>query len=375
MPPRSTGARLTAGPGCSCATRCRRRWRAWQLGGEHLHLHGSPTSVASPTWRRARSALPRAREAGYHVFLAHGTLVHDGASGALDDRSLPLPRAALGAAGYDYVALGHVHRRSEQRLGTSLAVYPGCVGGKGFDDPGSDAWTLVDALPQRTKVERGPRGSGAARPAPRRERTATTRPPCWRRSPALVARRWATSCASGSPAPSPPCSTPPSWPPEPSATPPSCASRTTPTPSRTPCSTPGARARPCAASSSAGCSGASRRPTPPPSAGAWCTRCARARRARRWPVSAGGSAAASRLGHGVPSSTSVCAAGLRRAPGSACLEFPDGLAVWSAPTSAARRRPCWAWWPRSGGRRTEAIPACPDGAATDPGRGARTAAS
>jgi DNA repair protein SbcD/Mre11 len=125
------------------------------LGGEHLHVHGLAYVGGVTDVANALAALPERSEAGYHVFVAHGTLVHDGASGA-DDRSLPLPRAALGAAGYDYVALGHVHRRSEQRVGGCLAVYPGCVGGKGFDDPGSDVWTLVELSRSGTKVEQRP---------------------------------------------------------------------------------------------------------------------------------------------------------------------------------------------------------------------------
>lgn len=124
-----------------------------EIGGELLHLHALAYVGGVTDVRDALSRLPPRDEPGRHVFLAHGTLTH-GVSEALDERSLPLPRAALAAAGYDYVALGHVHRPSEQRLGTSLALYPGCVGGKGFDDPGADAWTLVRLTSRGAHVER-----------------------------------------------------------------------------------------------------------------------------------------------------------------------------------------------------------------------------
>ncbi len=129
-----------------------------EFGGDTLHLHGlayvgGVTDVPNALESLPVSGRPSRRESESSIFLAHGTLVH-GAGGAREERSLPLPRAALAAAGYDYLALGHVHRPSEQRLGHSLAVYPGCVGGKGFDDPGSDAWTLVEVARGRAHVVR-----------------------------------------------------------------------------------------------------------------------------------------------------------------------------------------------------------------------------
>ncbi len=68
---------------------------------------------------------------GVHLAVFHGSLDWDAG-----DRSLPLMSAALAAAGYDYVALGHIHRPGEKKVGPGLAVYPGMVEGKGFSDPG-----------------------------------------------------------------------------------------------------------------------------------------------------------------------------------------------------------------------------------------------
>ena len=113
------------------------------LADATVHVHGLAYVGGVTDVANALASLPARSQEGAHVFMAHGTLVH-GLGSAHEERSLPLPRAALAAAGYDYVALGHVHQGSAQHLGGSLAVYPGCVGGKGFDDPGSAAWTLVE---------------------------------------------------------------------------------------------------------------------------------------------------------------------------------------------------------------------------------------
>jgi DNA repair exonuclease SbcCD nuclease subunit len=109
---------------------------------------GGVTPAATPLDR-----FPRSGEPGVHVAVLHGTLVRPGAQGAFaGERSLPLDRVALAAAGFDYVALGHLH--VPQRIDGSRGplVYPGCVGGKGFDDLGSRAWTLVDLEPGVARV-------------------------------------------------------------------------------------------------------------------------------------------------------------------------------------------------------------------------------
>lgn len=132
------------------------------LDGETIHLHGVAYLGGVTDVRNVLAALPDTSAPGRHLFLAHGTLVHAVAD-VVDERSLPLPRAALAAAGYAYVALGHVHAPSEQRLGGALTVYPGCVGGKGFDDPGADAWTLVDLGAHGVRVRRHPHAAPALR--------------------------------------------------------------------------------------------------------------------------------------------------------------------------------------------------------------------
>ena len=146
-----------------------------EAAGTTLHVHGVAYVGGVTDVANVLRALPPRESEGRQLFLAHGTLRHgggdasaggasarraNGAAGSNDvmsnDRSLPLPRAALAVAGYDYLALGHLHRPSEERLGGGLAVYPGCVGGKGFDDPGARHWTLVTFTPGGPRVEQRP---------------------------------------------------------------------------------------------------------------------------------------------------------------------------------------------------------------------------
>lgn len=114
-------------------------------GGEDVHVAGlayvgGVTPAGAPLDRFPRTDAP-----GLHVAVLHGTLVRPGARGAFaEERSLPIDAVALAAAGFDYVALGHLHVPSVHPGARGPAVYPGCVGGKGFDDLGARRWTVVD---------------------------------------------------------------------------------------------------------------------------------------------------------------------------------------------------------------------------------------
>ena len=123
------------------------------LAGEPFQVHGLAYVGGVTDVAEAMNRLPPRDRDGRHLFLAHGTLTNTTAEGA-DERSMPLPPGVLADAGYDYLALGHLHTPSERRLGGSLAVYPGCVGGKGFDDPGSDAWSIVTFTQAGPRIER-----------------------------------------------------------------------------------------------------------------------------------------------------------------------------------------------------------------------------
>ncbi|HEY8424610.1 MAG TPA: DNA repair exonuclease [Limnochordales bacterium] len=113
--------------------------RTVTVGGVPVHVYGlAYTGGLTPT-REPLAQFPRVDEPGFHLAVLHGTL---GTWGG--ERSLPLDGAALGRAGYDYVALGHIHRHERHDLGGTPAVYCGAVECKGWDDPGVGQWTVVD---------------------------------------------------------------------------------------------------------------------------------------------------------------------------------------------------------------------------------------
>jgi len=125
-----------------------------QAKGGTVHLYSLAYTGGITQTRPAISQFPRLTDPGLHVAVFHGTL-----GNALGDRSLPLNPAALAQAGYHYVALGHIHKPGEIRMGRGLAVYPGSVEGKGFDDPGTGQFTVACVEPGGVTLERVPAGA------------------------------------------------------------------------------------------------------------------------------------------------------------------------------------------------------------------------
>lgn len=121
--------------------------------GETVHLYSLAYTGGITQTQPAISQFPRLDEPGIHLAAFHGTL-----GDSLGERSLPLDPAALGQAGYHYVALGHIHKPGEVRMGRGLAVYPGAVEGKGFDDPGTGQFTIAALEPGGVTLERVPAG-------------------------------------------------------------------------------------------------------------------------------------------------------------------------------------------------------------------------
>ncbi|OIQ08290.1 putative metallophosphoesterase YhaO [Moorella thermoacetica] len=122
-----------------------------KVKGDTCHLvamayTGGVTRVDGPL-----KAFPPAEGEGVNLAVFHGSLDWDGG-----ERSLPLDGEALAAAGYDYIALGHIHRGGQRRLGRGLAVYAGMVAGKGFADPGTGSWTIVTLGDGPARVEQVP---------------------------------------------------------------------------------------------------------------------------------------------------------------------------------------------------------------------------
>lgn len=119
--------------------------------GTTLHVYslaytGGLTRVSPPL-----TNFPREDEPGVHVAIFHGSL--DWEAG---ERSLPLSSAELARAGYDYVALGHIHQAIERDAGPGKAVYAGATEGKTFNDPGTGAFCFARLGQGSARVERIP---------------------------------------------------------------------------------------------------------------------------------------------------------------------------------------------------------------------------
>ena len=109
------------------------------LGETAYHFYslaytGGLTRVTEPL-----REFPSVSEAGVHLGVFHGSL--DWEAG---ERSLPLSSQGLAQAGYDYVALGHIHQYREKVVGKTLMLYPGAVEGKSFSDPGEGFFTVAE---------------------------------------------------------------------------------------------------------------------------------------------------------------------------------------------------------------------------------------
>lgn len=124
-----------------------------ELDGLPVHFYslaytGGLTRTTPPI-----DAFPRATDPGIHIGVFHGSLDWDAG-----DRSLPIRSEALAQAGYQYVALGHIHQHQMRRVQQTTIVYAGAVEGKGFFDPGVGHWTVaeIDPVARETKVHKIP---------------------------------------------------------------------------------------------------------------------------------------------------------------------------------------------------------------------------
>lgn len=106
--------------------------------GEKVHLYSMAYTSGLTRTDPPLSDFPHTGEDGWHIALLHGSLGWGTA-----DRSLPINTQALTAAGYDYVALGHIHQHQIHGERVRPVVYCGMVDGKGFDDPGVGVYTVV----------------------------------------------------------------------------------------------------------------------------------------------------------------------------------------------------------------------------------------
>jgi len=69
-----------------------------------------------------------------NILVGHGELVIDKGAGKAE--VCPISASDIGRSGFDYIALGHLHDGiGIKRLGETYFSYPGCLVGRGFDEP------------------------------------------------------------------------------------------------------------------------------------------------------------------------------------------------------------------------------------------------
>lgn len=74
---------------------------------------------------------PERRKDRINILVCHGDL------GGREGAYAPFTEKDVAASGFDYIALGHIHKASGiMRQGDSFYAYPGCIEGRGFDETG-----------------------------------------------------------------------------------------------------------------------------------------------------------------------------------------------------------------------------------------------
>lgn len=112
----------------------------------HVFREGRLTAVDLPEWNLtvhgAAFTAPERRESFLTGFSApedgrvHIGLLH-GEIDPPEARYAPLRKEEIAGSGLHYLALGHIHKRTEPvRLGRTLCAWPGCIEGRGFDELG-----------------------------------------------------------------------------------------------------------------------------------------------------------------------------------------------------------------------------------------------
>ena len=108
--------------------------------GDKLRVHGV-SAVSARDNRAPLEQLRALKDGRFELALIHAEL----ASSAAAAHYAPVTRAQLGASGFAYVAMGHIHERSglQYEAGTAYA-YAGALQGRGFDECGEKGFYLVE---------------------------------------------------------------------------------------------------------------------------------------------------------------------------------------------------------------------------------------
>lgn len=129
-----------------------RRIGVFTVGGEKLHLYGC--AFLGGRTPPAPDLPRRYPEAGVHVGVFHGLVAWPGtasaASGtgmATSDRVVTLRARSVAQAGYDYVAMGHLHRHCIVAAGATPVVWPGPPDALDFEEAGSGHYVVAELHP------------------------------------------------------------------------------------------------------------------------------------------------------------------------------------------------------------------------------------
>jgi DNA repair protein SbcD/Mre11 len=132
---------------------------SWSLDGRAVDLYAMAfvEGRSRPPYDRFAVEPGSARK----IAVLHGSL-----DVAWSDRSLPLRSEHLAGLGVDYVALGHIHRSMDRRVGPAWVCYPGRIEGGGFDDPGGAGIVVIDLADDELRPQRLPFPSQPVRTEP-----------------------------------------------------------------------------------------------------------------------------------------------------------------------------------------------------------------
>ena len=131
---------------------------------EHLLLSGVELygeSGDSHTDVEGEKNFLRFKEEDFNILMLHGTAVpYEFMEGSGEGgEKLPvegdrISLKALSAYPIDYLALGHIHKREEGRVGSMRYAYPGCLVGRGFDEEGEKGFLYLEIEEERKECRR-----------------------------------------------------------------------------------------------------------------------------------------------------------------------------------------------------------------------------
>ncbi len=123
------------------------RWTTFAMKDERVKITGIELTKENQSWIYGELNLEKN---DYNIVILHGqtedSIVRKTRAGKGNAGVIPL--RTLAGKQIDYLALGHIHKKSAGRLdGRGIWCYPGCMEGRGFDECGEHGCVLVDINP------------------------------------------------------------------------------------------------------------------------------------------------------------------------------------------------------------------------------------